>query len=246
MSASTSTPSRRTRVLKAGLALGATAALMGVGLGAASAHVEANPDSTAANSYSLLTFSVPHGCDGSPTTKLTITLPPELNDATPTVNPNWTIAKTTEKLGAPKKLAGGSYITERTSAITYTAKTPLDPHQRDTFVLSLQLPDAAGKTLYFPTLQSCVKGQTDWKDIPAAGQNEEDMKAPAPSVAVTAAVAGGHDGHGAAPVDAAAVSDSAHDGGSQAPGWIGLGAGLAGLVLGAAALLRTRKSAPTK
>jgi periplasmic copper chaperone A len=229
------------RTLKTTLAVTATGALMGLGLAAASAHVEATPDSTAANSYSLLTFSVPHGCDGSATTKLTITLPEEINAATPTVNPNWTISETTEKLATPKKLATGSFINERTSQIIYTAKTPLDPHQRDTFVLSLQLPDTAGKTIYFPTLQNCVKGQTDWKDIPAKGQTEDDVKAPAPSVEVTAAMAGADDhAHGAADAADAAAVTTTDDGGSQAPGWIGLGAGLAGLVLGGIAFLRTR------
>jgi periplasmic copper chaperone A len=231
------------RTLKTTLAVTATGALMGLGLGAASAHVSATPDSTAANSYSLVTLAIGHGCDGSPTNKVTITLPEELNDATPTVNPNWTISKTTQKLAAPKKLDNGSSITERTSAIVYTAKAPLDAHQRDTFVLSVKLPDAAGKTLYFPTLQSCVKGETDWKEIPAPGQSHDDLNAPAPSVAVTAAVTGdGHGGHGTADMADAADITTTDDGGSQAPGWIGLGAGLAGLVLGGIAFLRTRGS----
>ncbi|PYI69739.1 nuclear export factor GLE1 [Arthrobacter livingstonensis] len=239
------------RTLKSTLAFGATAGLMALGLGAASAHVEATPTETAANAYSLLTFSVGHGCDGSPTTSLKITLPEELNDATPTVNPNWTISKTVEKLATPKTLATGSKISERTSAITYTAKTPLDAHQRDTFTLSVQLPATAGKTLYFPALQSCEKGQTDWKDVPAAGQSEDSVKAPAPSLTVTAAVAStdGHGSHGAS-ADASAAGTSADNAGKNDgaawPAWLGLGAGLAGLVLGGLAFLRTGRSTSAK
>lgn len=241
------------RGLRSTLVIGATTALMGLGLAAASAHVSATPSDTAANSYSLLTFSVPHGCDGSPTTKVAITLPTELNDATPTVNPNWTISKTVEKLPAPVKQANGSSITERTSQITYTAKTPLDPHQRDALVLSLQVPDAVGKTLYFPTLQTCEKGQTDWKEIPAAGQSEDDLNAPAPSMAVTAAQAepasgvstssATGEGNSTTGEGSSATSAGNDDDASQAPGWIGLGAGLAGLVLGGLALARTRTAA---
>ena len=141
------------------------------GLPAASAHVEATPDKTAANSYALLTFAIPHGCNTSGTTKMTITLPAELNDAQPTVNPNWTAQKVTEQLPAPKKLANGTSITKRTSQIVYTAKAPLDPELRDTLVLSVKLPDTAGKTLYFPTLQTCEQGQTDWSQIPQEGQD---------------------------------------------------------------------------
>ncbi len=223
------------RALKATLVAGATVGLMTMGLAAASAHVEITPDSTAAGSYSLLTFGVGHGCNGSPTTKVTINLPQEVNDATPTVNPNWTISKTTEQLATPQKLSNGSSVTERTSQVIYTAKTPLDAHQRDALVLSLQLPETAGKTLYFPTLQNCETGETNWADVATAGQDPESLKAPAPMIAVTAAEASST----AAATPAAAV-EPVTGGGSQAPGWIGLIAGVLGLAMAGVALARTR------
>lgn len=232
---------RFSRTLKSTLALGATAGLMALGLSAASAHVEATPTETAAGSYSLLTFSVAHGCDGSPTTSITITLPDELNDATPTVNPNWTISKSIQKLDTPRTLASGSKISERTASITYTAKTPLVDHQRDTFTLSLQVPETAGKTLYFPTLQQCEKGQTDWKEIPAAGADHDSVEAPAPSLAVTAAVVSTHDSAHAATVE---TEQTASSNGSLWPSWLGLGAGLAGLILGGLAFLRSGRIKP--
>ena len=234
---------RFSRTLKTTLAVGATSTLMLLGLGSASAHVSATPTETAAGSYSLVTFSVGHGCDGSPTTALTITLPDELNSATPTVNPNWTISTTSEKLDTPRTLANGSKISERMASITYTAKTPLVDHERDTFTLSVQLPDAVGTTLHFPTLQKCEVGQTDWKEIPAAGADHDSVDAPAPELTVTAAVAEG-DGHGAPAADAApgaAASVQKSDAGTAWPAWLGLGAGLAGLVLGGLAFLRTSK-----
>ncbi|MET4002096.1 uncharacterized protein YcnI [Arthrobacter sp. UYCu511] len=236
---------RFSRTLKTTLAVGATSTLMLLGLGSASAHVSATPTETAAGSYSLVTFSVGHGCDGSPTTALTITLPDELNSATPTVNPNWTISTTSEKLDTPRTLANGSKISERMASITYTAKTPLVDHERDTFTLSVQLPDAVGTTLHFPTLQKCEVGQTDWKEIPGAGADHDSVDAPAPELTVTAAVAEG-DGHGAPAADAApgaAASVQKSDAGTAWPAWLGLGAGLAGLVLGGLAFLRTSKKA---
>jgi periplasmic copper chaperone A len=226
------------RTLSATAVAGGTAALMLAGITAASAHVGVTPDKTDANSYALLTFGVPHGCDGSGTTKVTITLPNELNDAQPTVNPNWTVEKVVEQLPEPKKLADGATITKRTSKIVYTAKAPLDAGLRDALVLSVKLPDAAGKTLYFPTLQNCETGQTDWSEIAKDGQDPHSLKAPAPSVAVTSAASGdGHGAHAAAPVQAASVTDD----GSQARSWAGLAAGLGGLVLGGAALARSRR-----
>ncbi|HKU36433.1 MAG TPA: YcnI family protein [Paenarthrobacter sp.] len=224
------------RTLSATAVAGGTAALMMAGLAGASAHVGATPDKTAANSYALVTFSIPHGCDTSPTTKVAITLPQELTDAQPTVNPNWTVEKVTETLAEPKKLDDGTSITKRTSQIVYTAKTPLDPHLRDALVLSVKLPDAAGKTIYFPTLQTCEQGQTDWSEIAKDGQNEHDLKSPAPSVAITAADASG-DHHAAATVSTEQAS-SVTDDGSTARSWAGMLAGIAGLVLGAAAFFR--------
>ncbi|NUU30282.1 YcnI family protein [Arthrobacter sp. C9C5] len=222
------------------------------GISGASAHVGVSPDKTTANSYALLTFAIPHGCEESATTKVAITLPPELDDAQPTVNPNWTAAKVTEKLTAPKKLADGSSITKRTSQIVYTAKTPLSPELRDALVLSVKLPDAAGKTLYFPTLQSCEVGRVDWSQVPAEGQDAHALKSPAPSLTVTAAAAAteadGHDAHGAEPAGSvtAAHASATNDDGGQARSWAGLVAGVGGLVLGGLALLRSRKPAPAK
>ena len=100
----TSTLLRRT--LTTAAATGGAAALLLSGAVGASAHVGVTPDKTSANSYALLTFAVPHGCEESNTTKVAITLPQELNDAQPTVNPNWTVEKVTEQLAEP-----GSWLT---------------------------------------------------------------------------------------------------------------------------------------
>ncbi len=233
------------RTLTSAAATGGAAALMLAGAGGAAAHVGVTPDKTAANSYALLTFGIPHGCDESGTTKVAITLPAELNDAQPTVNPNWTVEKVTEQLPEPKKLADGSSITKRTSKIVYTAKEPLQHDLRDALVLSVKLPDAAGSTLHFPTLQTCETGQTDWSQIAKAGEDPHSLETPAPSITVTAAESDGRHGtEGAAhstqeapeeTEQAAAVTDS----GAEARSWAGLAAGVGGLVLGGAALLRS-------
>ncbi|MEA3551699.1 YcnI family protein [Pseudarthrobacter sp. C1] len=227
------------RALKTSAATGGAAMLLLAAAGGAAAHVGVTPDKTSANSYALLTFAVPHGCDGSGTTKVAITLPAELNDAQPTVNPNWTAEKVTEQLAEPRKLADGSSITKRTSQVVYTAKTPLEHQLRDTLVLSVKLPDAAGTTLYFPTLQTCEAGQTDWSEIAKDGQDPHSLKAPAPSVTITGAAGAGGPGteHAAAVADGGAAARA--DGGADARSWAGLAAGVGGLVLGGAAFVRS-------
>lgn len=244
------TTSTLRRTFTAAAATAGTAALLLTAATGASAHVGIAPDKTSANSYALLTFGIPHGCDESGTTKVAITLPAELNDAQPTVNPNWTVEKVTEQLAEPKKLADGTSITKRTSQIVYTAKAPLPHDLRDAVVLSLKLPDAAGTTLYFPTLQTCETGQTDWAEIAKDGQDPHSLKAPAPSITITeAASAGGHAAT-AGPAtqhsteQASAVTDSGADGGAGARSWAGLAAGVGGLVLGGLAFARSAKRKP--
>ncbi len=184
---------------------------------------------------------------------MAITLPQELNDAQPTVNPNWTVEKVTEQLAEPKKLADGTSITKRTSHIVYTAKSPLPHELRDALVLSAKLPDTAGATLYFPTLQTCETGQTDWSEIAKDGQDPHALEAPAPSITVTEAA--GTDGHGEAAATASqgtaspsTEQASVTDSGADARSWAGLAAGVAGLVLGGAAYLRSgaRRNTPAE
>lgn len=232
---------------------GATALLLAAGAGAASAHVHAHPDSTEAGESALITFETSHGCSGSPTTAITITLPDQVTDATPTAKAGWAISKTTEEFAEPRILDNGTAIGSRTSQVVFTADEPLPDGVRDTFQLSVKLPDAAGETLAFPVLQSCAEGETDWAQLPADGQSDDDLESPAPAFLLTDGP-GGSDGsetsHGSA--DRAAhggETDEDRDDrvdeddveAAAVAGYAGLGAGVLGLVLGAVALYRTRK-----
>lgn len=236
-------------------AVGAATAALGLvalSAGAASAHVTVTPDTTAAGGYAVLTFAVPHGCEGSPTTKIAIAMPEEVPQVTPTVNPGWTVEKVQEKLDPPVEDAHGNTVTERVSQVVYTARTPLPDGYRDTLALSLQLPEKEGETLTFPIVQTCVKGSTSWNETAAEGQDEEELAHPAPSVTITAASAEG-DHHGGAEAesesdgdkgsDAKADSEAdSDDGDGDGLAIGGLVAGLGGLALGGVALARTRKA----
>jgi uncharacterized protein YcnI len=222
-------------------------------VGPASAHVTVSPSTTEAGAYSILTFSVPHGCDGSATTKLTIKLPEDVVEATPTRNPFYDVAKVTKKLDTPITAEDGDQITEKVDQIVYTAKTPLPDGQRDAFEVSMQIPEGdAGKTLTFPAIQTCEQGETAWTEVPAAGAPTDSVEHPAPAFQVTAA--GGTEASTAAspaadtagdtagdstPTDTSAAAAAPDDDGNGL-GIAGLVAGLLGLVLGGIALARTR------
>ncbi|MFC6356723.1 YcnI family copper-binding membrane protein [Luethyella okanaganae] len=242
----TRTPLRRTTLaasaIGAGLLLAVAAPL------SASAHVGVTSENTAAGSHTVLTFAVPHGCDGSSTTKIAIDIPESIVSVTPTVNPGWEVEKVSVPLPKPVTDSMGNSVTDRIGRIVYTAKTPLPDGLRDTFALAMTLPqDAAGKTLAFPVLQSCEQGVTSWDQLAAEGEPEPAH--PAPSIAVTAAVAG--NGHGGAHGGAHGAAASAAGGGAGASagddvlarvlGVGGLVVGAVGLVLAVAARGRAAK-----
>jgi uncharacterized protein YcnI len=187
------------------------------------AHVTITATETDAGAFTLVTVSVPHGCEGSPTTKIAIKIPDRITEVTPSRNAFYDLEVVTSKLDDPIVAEDGDEITESVSQVVYTARTPLPDGQRDTFELSLQIPDdAAGKTLAFPTIQTCEAGSTAWTEVAADGQSEDDLEHPAPAFEVTAATPGDDEDPG----DGLAVA--------------GLVAGLLGLALGAVALARTR------
>jgi uncharacterized protein YcnI len=227
----------RTAVVAAGVAvLSLTGAL------AASAHVTVSADTTAAGSDAVLTFSVPHGCDGSATTKIAIKVPDQVTSVTPTVNPNWDVQKVTEALNPPITDSDGNQITQRVDQVVYTAKTPLAADLRDALALSLQVPDVAGQSLTFPVIQTCEVGETAWIEQQAAGQPEPAH--PAPTIQVTAAMTESAAEGSAAPTSSAQVAaTSATDTGSSSNGLAiaGLVAGVLGLIVGGLALVRSRR-----
>ncbi|MCW2737496.1 YcnI family protein [Nocardioides sp.] len=231
----------------------ATAAIALSLVAPASAHVSATPSSAAAGSSTVVTFSVGHGCEESPTTQIEIQVPESVLSVTPTRNPFWEVESTIEQLDEPATDAHGNTVTERTASIVYTARTPLPDGQRDTFELSFTVPDAEGEVLAFPTIQTCEKGETAWTEVPAEGQDHDELENPAPSFEILpASEEDDHHDEGSAEESAeqtaeqtGAEADDAEDGaeegdGTSALGWAGLAAGLLGLAAGGLALARTR------
>ena len=210
----------------------------------ASAHVTVTPSTTVAGAYAVLDVGVPHGCDGSSTIEVTIQMPKEINSVTPTRNPLWTVEKQMVKLDPPVTDSHGNEVSERVASVTYRTDTPLPDGYRDVFELSLQLPEAAGATLVFPTIQRCEQGEAAWIEVPEEGQSGHDLERPAPAVVITAAEK--HGSHEPGTPEAAGEVDGKTNtaqaaGGANALGLGALGVGVLGVVLGAAALVGQRR-----
>lgn len=218
----------------------AAAGVLALAAAPASAHVGITPSTTAAGGYAVLTVSVPHGCEGSATTEIAIQMPEEIPQVTATRNPFWDLEVRTEPLAEPITDAHGNELTEREAVVVYTAKEPLPDPVRDTMELSVQLPDLAGETLAFPIVQTCEDGETSWTEVAQDGQ-EEELAHPAPLVTITDA---GEDAHGSAVTadEDDSVPVAAEDEDSNTLGIAGLVAGIGGLLLGGAALARSKRA----
>lgn len=170
------------------VAVAAAAILAIAAVNPASAHFGVSAPSTAAGSYTLLTFSSSHGCDGSAWNRVAIQIPESIQTARPAMKAGWTIETTTEE----STNADGETV-ERVTSITFTATAPefvVPEHFYDDFRVQVQLPETVGEVLYFPLVQTCEVGENAWIEIPAEGQSSEDLELPAPSLTVTEAVAG--------------------------------------------------------
>ena len=221
--------------------------------GTAGAHITANPGEAPSDGYATLDFSVGHGCEESPTTEVRIQVPPSVPTVTPAVHPLWDLAT---KQGKKDKVElHGETITRGVSEVIYTAKKPLPGDRLDLLTLSVKLPAGEeGETVYFPTVQSCEKGQNRWIQIPAEGESADELEEPAPAVVLTAAE-GGHGEAASADEEAAqsaaqpaasvkAASVSSEDDG--APMWLAITAlafGALGLLAGVGGLMAGRRRA---
>lgn len=147
---------------------------------AAQAHVTLeNPLAPTGSSYRAV-LRVGHGCSGSSTTALHVTVPPGFEAAQPLVKPGWVLATRVGPLAQPYTRHGVRYA-EGVQEISWTAQGPehaLPDAWGDEFVLRGTTPQQPG-TLWFKVVQHCEKGRIDWVEVPAEGQDAHALKASA-------------------------------------------------------------------
>jgi periplasmic copper chaperone A len=144
------------------IALGAALCVIVVA-GAAAAHVDTSPTKVKAGSAAVVTFTIPHGCNGSATTGVDIKIPTEITDAVAVAPKGW---KATVS-----------------NSVAIFSGGMLGAKAKGKFTLKFTAPTKVG-VLTFPTVQRCVKGKTLWVE-PASADSSESSH-PAPSVKVVA------------------------------------------------------------
>ncbi|WNM40767.1 YcnI family protein [Micromonospora halotolerans] len=233
----------------AALTLAAVAtAVLGLA-GPASAHVTVNPQEAMQGSYGRFAFRVPNESDTASTTKVEVNLPENapVGSVSTMPVPGWTVAVEKRKVDPPIEVHG-SQLTEAVSKLTWTAAPNggVKPGEFQEFPVSMgPLPQV--DRMVFKVLQTYSDGNVSrWIEEPTPGGEEPENPAPVLTLAAASASASPV---ASAPAAAAADDDGDDDadtGTATAFGVAGLVAGLAGLILGGLAFLRTRREPTAK
>ncbi|GGR72027.1 hypothetical protein GCM10010169_14940 [Micromonospora fulviviridis] len=231
----------------AALTLAAVAtAVLGLA-GPASAHVTVNPKEATQGGYGRFAFRVPNESDTASTTKVEVNLPENapVGSVSTMPVPGWTVAVEKRKVDPPIEVHG-SQLTEAVSKLTWTAAPNggVKPGEFQEFPVSMgPLPQA--DRMVFKVLQTYSDGNVSrWIEEPTPGGEEPEN--PAPVLTLTAASASASPAASAPAAAADDDDDDADTGAATAFGVAGLVAGLAGLVLGGLAFLRTRRETAAK
>ncbi len=125
-------------------------------------HVEPQISEAPAGARTTFAFLVEHGCDGSPTTQVSIQVPDGAFDVVPVAPVGWTAA--VEEV-EPK-------------VVTFTGG-PLADDAQESFGMELVTPNRPGEDVYFPTVQTCEAGEIGWIDT------TDGAEEPAPRIRLT-------------------------------------------------------------
>ncbi|KAF7731206.1 hypothetical protein EC973_000621 [Apophysomyces ossiformis] len=164
------------------------------------AHVGIVPASGKPGQSLNASFHVPHGCSGSPTISVSVSVPDTVLSITPAQLQNWTLAVGYRSLDKPIQVDGKS-INQTVSNFTWSGGIlPSDQYQDFPVQITLPQVDLTNQpnvTLYFPTVQTCANGTAAWTGIPNTPGYNATASKPSPQIIVTnAEPSTTGDGHG--------------------------------------------------
>jgi periplasmic copper chaperone A len=151
-----------------------------------SAHVTLQGREATVGADYKAVFVVPHGCAGSPTTKLRVQIPAGViaTEAKPVAG--WNVETIKGKYAETYDYKGAK-VSEGITEVDWSGG-PLPDKTRQEFEIETYLADGLkpGTTLYFPAVQECEQGVSRWIEIPPEGANPaEESRWPAPHVKLT-------------------------------------------------------------
>ena len=158
----------------------------------ASAHVALEAKQAKVGASYKAVFGVPHGCEGQPTTEVSIDIPEGVIGVKPMPKAGWTLALQKGAYARTYKFHHGETKSEGVKRVTWSGGSLADEYF-DQFVLSTFVAGELepGSTIFFPVTQKCATGEQRWSEIPAEGQDAHSLAHPAPGVVLV----GGDDQH---------------------------------------------------
>ena len=147
----------------------------------ASAHVALEAKQAKVGAGYKAIFGVPHGCEGQPTTEVSIDVPEGVIGVKPMPKAGWTLALQKGPYARTYKFHHGETKSEGVKRVTWSGGSLPDEHF-DQFVLSTFVAGELepGSTLYFPVTQKCASGEQRWSEVPVEGQDTHSLAHPAP------------------------------------------------------------------
>lgn len=131
--------------------------------GMASAQVFLDQTQAESGSYYKGVLTVTQGCDGSPTTAITVDIPEGLQFAQPMPKAGWQLEIVKKPVERPF-FKDGIEITEAVRQITWSGNTLSDNHF-DEFIFRGRIGVGATSVLTFPVTQKCEAGELHWDQI---------------------------------------------------------------------------------
>ncbi len=147
----------------------------------ASAHVALEAKQAKVGAGYKAIFGVPHGCEGQPTTEVSIDIPEGVIGVKPMPKAGWTLALQKGPYARTYKFHHGETKSEGVKRVTWSGGSLPDEYF-DQFVLSTFVAGELepGSTIYFPVTQKCATGEQRWSEVPAEGQDAHSLAHPAP------------------------------------------------------------------
>ena len=151
----------------------------------ASAHVVLDKGEAKIGASYKAVLAIPHGCEGSATVRLTVSVPEGMIAVKPIPKPGWTIQVTKGAYARSYPFMHGIQLAEGVKEITWSGR--LDDSFYDEFGFAGFIAESlkAGDKLVFPAIQECETGVTKWIEVAAAGQDPHSLKFPAPQLRLT-------------------------------------------------------------
>lgn len=154
------------------------AALLLLAVSPALAHVSLEKSEAPRGKSYKAVLKIPHGCKGEPTHTVRVEIPEGYIGVKPMPKAGWKIKTTSGPYAQSYSYYHGP-ISEGVKEVVWSGGDLPDDYYDEFIASGFVARELKADALYFKVTQECANGEERWVDIPAAGGNPHDLKAPA-------------------------------------------------------------------